>query len=77
VPISRTRTAEGVASGAAILAAVAAGWYAGVSDACAAMVEVTDTTAPGEQAAAYDAAYDVYRSLYPLLKDSFAALAEV
>jgi xylulokinase len=77
VPISRTRTAEGVASGAAILAAVAAGWYDGVSDACAAMVEVTDTTAPGEQAAAYDAAYDVYRSLYPLLKDSFAALAEV
>ena len=41
------------------------------------MVEVTDTTAPGENAGAYDAAYAVYRSLYPKLKDTFAALAEI
>jgi xylulokinase len=77
VPISLTRTAEGVATGAAILAAVAAGWYPTVGEACEAMVEVTDTTEPGPDAGAYDAAYEVYRSLYPALKGTFAQLAEV
>jgi xylulokinase len=77
VPLSLTRTAEGVATGGAILAAVAAGWYETVGEACEAMVEVTDTTQPGQDAGAYDAAYEVYRSLYPKLKDTFAALAEV
>ncbi len=76
-PISLTRTAEGVATGAAILAAVAAGWYDTVEDACAAMVEVTDTTAPGPDAGAYDKAYEIYRSLYPALKEQFKALSEV
>lgn len=77
VPLSLTRTAEGVATGGAILAAVGAGWYDTVQEACEIMVEVTDTTAPGENAGAYDAAYEVYRSLYPKLKDTFAALAEL
>jgi xylulokinase len=77
VPISLTRTAEGVATGAAILAAVAAGWYPTVQAACAAMVEVTDTTEPGPDAGAFGAAYAVYRSLYPALTPSFAALAHV
>jgi xylulokinase len=77
VPLSLTRTAEGVATGGAILAAVAAGWFDTVGEACEAMVEVTDTTAPGEHAGAYDAAYAVYRSLYPKLEDTFAELAEV
>ena len=77
VPLSLTRTAEGVATGGAILAAVGAGWYETVGEACEAMVEVTDTTEPGANAGAYDAAYEVYRSLYPKLKDTFAALAEV
>jgi xylulokinase len=76
VPLSLTRTAEGVASGAAMLAAVAAGWYPSVADASAAMVEVTDTTRP-EQPDAYTAAYAVYRSLYPKLKETFAGLADV
>ena len=71
VPLSSTRTAEGVASGAAILAAVAAGWYPSVAAACEAMVEVTGTTEPGPQAGAYEAAYAVYRDLYPALKESF------
>jgi xylulokinase len=77
VPISVTRTTEGVAAGAAILAAVSAGWYETVADACAAMVEVTATTDPGPQAGDYDKAYAVYRALYPALKGPFAALAEV
>jgi xylulokinase len=77
VPISLTRTAEGVATGAAILAATAASWYPTVEAACEAMVEVTDTTEPGPDAGAYDAAYAVYRSLYPTLRGTFADLAEV
>jgi xylulokinase len=77
VPMSLTRTAEGVATGGAILAAVAAGWYATVGEACTAMVEVTDTTEPGPNAGAYDKAYAVYRSLYPALQESFTELAEV
>lgn len=48
-----------------------------VVNACAAMVEVTDTTGPGPGAGAYDAAYDVYRGLYPALRASFTALAAV
>ena len=76
-PIALTRTAEGVATGGAILAAVAAGWFETVGEACEVMVEVTDTTAPGENAGAYEAAYAVYRSLYPKLEDTFAELAEV
>ncbi len=77
VPISLTRTAEGVATGAGILAAVAGGWYPSVAEACHVMVEVTDTIKPGSQAGAYERAYVVYRGLYPALKPSFAALAEV
>jgi xylulokinase len=76
-PLSMTRTAEGVASGAAILAAVGAGWYPTVGKACEAMVEVADTTMPGPGAGAYEAAYEVYRSLYPALRESFRALSEV
>jgi xylulokinase len=77
VPLSLTRTAEGVASGAAILATVAAGWYPTVLEASQAMVEVTDTTEPGPDAGAYDKAYAVYRDLYPALQQSFADLSEV
>ena len=77
VPIALTRTAEGVATGGAVLAAVAAGWFETVDAACEAMVEVTETTEPGEHAGAYEAAYAVYRSLYPKLEATFSALAEV
>lgn len=75
VPVALTRTAEGVATGAGILAAVAAGWYPTVGEACEAMVEVTSTTEPGPGDDDYDEAYAVYRSLYPALKEPFAALS--
>jgi xylulokinase len=76
-PISTTRTAEGVASGAAILASVAAGWHRTVEAACEVMVDVSGTTEPGPDAGAYELAYSVYHELYPALKPSFARLAEV
>jgi len=77
VPLSATRTAEGVATGAAILAAVGAGWYPSVPAACEALVEVTGTTEPGPDAGRYEGAYAVYRGLYPALRESFAHLAAV
>ena len=76
VPLTLTHTAEGVATGGAILAAVAAGWYGSVGQASAAMVRVGSATEPGPGEGAYDAAYAVYRDLYPALRLSFAALAQ-
>jgi xylulokinase len=76
-PIALTATAEGAAAGAAILAAVGAGWHGRVEDACAAMVRPTHVTEPGPAAGAYEDAYRVYRDLYPALRAPFARLAEV
>ena len=72
-----THTAEGVATGAGILAAVGAGWYETVPEACAAMVHLAEVTPPGDGVGAYDASYAVYRDLYPALKGSFAALSRI
>ena len=77
VPISMTRTAEGVATGAAILAAVGAGWYDSVDTACEVMVEVGQVTEPGADASAYGAVYAIYRDLYPALRGPFARLAAI
>jgi xylulokinase len=74
-PMSLTGTSEGAAAGAAILAAVGAGWYPSVEAACAALVKVSDVTEPGPHAGAYDASYAVYRDLYPALRGSFTRLA--
>jgi xylulokinase len=73
--IATTATSEGAAFGAAILAAVGAGWYPDVPAATAAMVRVTERTEPGADSDRYVGSYAVYRSLYPALKESFAALA--
>lgn len=76
VPISLTGTSEGAASGAAVLAAVGAGWHASVHSACAALVEVTSVTDPDPSAAEiYAPAYAVYRDLYPRLQEPFARLS--
>jgi xylulokinase len=71
VPIATTATSEGAAYGAAILAAVGAGWYPSVAGACAELVETTSTVDPGEGRAVYDSAYEAYRGLYPALRPTF------
>lgn len=71
VPIVTTATAEGAAYGAAILAAVGAGWYPSVAAACAEFVETTSTVDPSEGRAVYDSAYETYRGLYPALRPTF------
>lgn len=76
VPISLTRSSEGAASGAAILAAVGAGWFGSVAEACAALVALDGVTEPEPGAAeAYAPTYAVYRDLYPRLREPFARLS--
>ena len=77
LPVRVVGTAESAAHGAAILAAVGAGAFGSVAEACDAAVEVGDATAPGRDTAVYDQMYSIYRDLYPALKRSFHRLSAV
>jgi len=69
-------TTEGGAFGAALLAGVAGGAWAGVPQACAATIKVVDRVEPQpEQVAVYDTLYPLYRGLYPALKPTFDRLS--
>ena len=62
--------------GAAMLAAISSGWYAGAMPAAAAMVHAGQTFEPHvERAARYEPLYALYASLYPQLRTAFAQLA--
>jgi sugar (pentulose or hexulose) kinase len=68
----------GAPLGDAIVAAVGAGLYPSVEVAVAHMVEQGAEYQPrSELAGRYDALYQIYISLYPSLKASFHALAQV
>jgi xylulokinase len=71
--IVTTSNAEGAAQGAATLAAVGAGWFDTVQDACRALVRIGEPTLPSEAAGAYTHAYARYRELYPALAATFHA----
>jgi xylulokinase len=71
--IVTTSSAEGAAQGAAMLAAVGAGWFDTVQDACRTIVRIADPTEPSEAADAYGHAYGRYRELYPALAPIFHA----
>jgi len=73
--IVTTSTAEGAAQGAATLAAVGAGWFGTVEDACRAFVHIGEPTEPSGSDA-YEHAYVRYRELYPALRPTFHALSE-
>jgi len=66
-----TSTTEGAAFGAAILAAVGAGWFPDVPAATAALVRTRPAAAPGPELAAYGEAHAAYRELYPALAPFF------
>ncbi len=69
-------TTEGGAFGAALLAAVGAGVWKTVPEACRATIKVVSATAPQPaQVEVYDALYPLYRGLYPALKPTFDAVA--
>lgn len=73
--VSTLNAEEGPAFGVALLAAVGAGAYKNVVEACRATIRVVGET-PVEKAVAqrYDRGFAVYRSLYPALRESFAAI---
>ncbi len=68
---------EGAAYGAALLAGVGNGTYQSVDDAVSNTVHITDRTKPNaDNVQRYHALYDIYRSLYPDLKETFHRLSE-
>jgi len=67
-------TTEGAAYGAALLAGVGAGAWAGVEEACDQAVHITGQVAPGGDGAVYEKMAGYYRSLYPALTPFFHAL---
>ena len=73
--IATVSTTEGAAYGAALLAAVGAGWYDTVEHAADALVTATPTATPGRDAGRYAELHALYRELYPALAPSFRRLA--
>lgn len=66
---------EGPAYGAAILAAVAAGAYKSTAEAAERLVSVKDSLLPEpELVAAYEERYQIFKTLYPVLKPIYARL---
>ncbi len=73
-PLVNINTTEGTAFGAAILAAVGAGVFDDVAVACEAMIQTGEEVPVGDNQKIYADRYEIYQSLYPTLKDSFARL---
>ena len=78
VKVDIINSEEGPGYGGAILAAVGCGEYASVEEAADKFITVVDTTEPDpELVAKYEAKYQVFKKLYPALKESFDAVATV
>jgi xylulokinase len=67
-------TEEGAAYGAALLAAVGAGWWATVDEAVGGTVEVEPVARPSSDRQAYEVAHAGFTELYPALSPTFHAL---
>jgi xylulokinase len=71
-------TTEGAAFGAALLAGVGAGVWPEVDTACAKTIVVTDHVSPqSDTRDRYRSLYQQYKNLYPTLKPTFDALANM
>jgi xylulokinase len=69
---------EGPALGVALLAGVGTGLYRSVPEACDAAIRVVGSTQVcNVNRVAYDRVYDVYRSLYPRLREQFAEVGRL
>ena len=78
LPVRTVKNTEGPALGAAILGGVAAGLYADIPSACAALIQENEPQLPDVQRHVdYEKYYDLYVSLYPTLKDAYRALARL
>ena len=78
MPVKTVTVSEGPALGAAILAGVASGVYQDVPTACAELVEEKEPLMPIEEnEPVYEKFYNYFLTLYPALKDCYAALAKL
>ena len=69
---------QGPAFGVALLAAVGAGSYKNIEQACAATIRtVTETVTDKKSRKTYDSAFPLFQKLYHSLKDDFAAIADL
>ena len=72
------QTEQGPAYGAAILAAVGAGQFNSVKQACDKIIKITNTTKPDAKTTRmYRRYYKQYHRLYPALKDEFPKIAKL
>ncbi len=69
--IATVSTTEGAAFGAAMLAAVGAGWFPTVERAVDWAVRIRPVAEPGPAASAYAKGLEAYRALYPALRPTF------
>lgn len=69
--ISSVDSKEGAAYGAALLAATGEGIYASVEEACQNAIHLVDETTPSDNNSTYKDLYEIYRGLYPALKQTF------
>ena len=77
-PIRRTAADEGPAYGAALLAGVASGVYAGVDEATSVIELREETTEPDpKRVRVYEEHYEVYRSLYPATRSAMGRLTDL
>jgi xylulokinase len=71
-----TGSEEGAAYGVALLAAVGAGFFKSIEDACTATIRVVDETSVNRPAKKYyDRAFPIYQQLYRSLKGDFKSIA--
>ena len=75
-PVKTVVSKEGPALGVAILAGVGAGLYPSVQEACENMIQTNPPQEPiAENVPKYEKFYQMYRSLYPVMRDSFKELS--
>ncbi|MBR5262523.1 MAG: xylulokinase [Clostridia bacterium] len=79
VPVRTAKSSEGPALGVAVLAAVGAGIYPSVEEACKVMVSYNDSVSSpdGEKTEQYMKYHQIYKKLYSDLKDTYKDLAEI
>ncbi len=76
--INTINVSEGPALGVALLAAVGAGIYKNVPEACDTVISVKETIEPiPENVKTYKKYFPIYREIYQALKPQFAAVAEI
>ena len=77
-PVKTTQNKEGPALGAALLAAVGTGIYKSVPEACHAVIKADKVQQPiADNSAKYEKVYELYKKLYPRMKQTFADLSEL